>query len=181
MKEVNLGFLQNGGEYELCGSKIKSGKWFLETYPYLDQLFGDLGVCAIIVDKNSPENEYKSDFDVYIFPRADEVGFCDDGEAIWPCCSIDRYVLISSRKLAEPYVEYVHDDLNDEEGAYDTKAEFDSAFTITGHYKGLTISTLPERTYYNSLRVNADSYCLSLYDPEESAFKKLTTLFSKMH
>ena len=181
MKEVVLSCLQNGEEYELCGSKIKSGKWFLETYPYLDQLFGDLGVCAIIVDKNSPENEYKTDFDVYIFPCADKVGFCDDGEEIWPCCSIDRYVLISSRKLAEPYVEYVHDDLNDEEGAYDTKAEFDSAFTITGHYKGLTIESVPKMSYFNGFRFGFDSYHLSFSHFEESAFEKLTALYSKMH
>lgn len=181
MKEVVLSCLQNGEEYEFCGSKIRSGRWFLDTYLYLERLFGDLGACAIIVDKNSPDNEFKTDFDLYIFPDVDRVMFCDDGKEMWPSCSMERYVLVSSRKLDEPHVErYPQDDLEDEDGAFDTSAEFDSAFSITGYYKGLVLSTVPEKSYYNGFRAGADYYHLAFKYLEMAAFDKLTTLFAKM-
>lgn len=180
MKEVVLSCLQNGEEYEFCGSRIKSGKSYLEEYPYLEQLFGNLGACVVIIDKNTPENKYRTNFDVYIFPDVDRVVFCGDGKEMWPCCSMDRYVLISSHRLDEPYVEYVNEPLYDEEGAYNTRAEFDSVFTITGYYKGLTIETVPKKSYYNGFRYGVDSYHLGFNHYEESAFEKLTALYSKM-
>jgi len=183
MKEVVLSFLHEGGTYDICGATIKSGKWFLDTYSYLNDLFGDVGACALVVDKNSPEDSERTNFDVFLFPLADKVYFCEDDKDFWPCCSHDRYVIISSRKLKVPHVEYVHDKLNDAVGAYDTKDEYDSSFTIAGYWKGLKISAACGESYFNrgpGGPRGAYPYRLSFDRLEEAIFEKLTSIIPQL-